>query len=142
MGMTEPLNLFNRSPNKNINMNNQTSNGSIKQICTALQSKMNLDPDHLKIALLASKASRGYNSSASLQLFLTLSSPSSHHIHPVDIVFTLFVSLFFLLTKKCSAEARHASLVFVNGAYHQLHNSTNPAQTITYTFDDRFKASV
>ncbi|PLW29216.1 hypothetical protein PCANC_27513 [Puccinia coronata f. sp. avenae] len=122
MGMTEPLNLFNRSPNNDINMNNQTSNGSIKQICTALQSNMNLDPNHLKIALLASKASLGYNSSASLQLFLTLSSLSSHHIRPVDIVLTL-----------------HASLVFANGAYHQLHNSTNPAQTITYTFDDRFK---
>jgi hypothetical protein len=75
MGLTEPLHLFNRSPNNDINMADQTSNGGIEQICAALQSKMNLDPDHLKIALLASKASLSCNSSASLQLFMTSSSP-------------------------------------------------------------------
>ncbi|PLW17940.1 hypothetical protein PCANC_10331 [Puccinia coronata f. sp. avenae] len=41
--------------------------------------------------------------------------------------------------ENCSAEARHASSVFANGVYHQLHNSTNPTPATAYTFDDRFK---
>jgi hypothetical protein len=54
MEITDPLELFNQSPDHTASLGNQATDG-IDRICSDLQGKLNLDSDHLKIALLASK---------------------------------------------------------------------------------------
>ncbi|KAA1126258.1 hypothetical protein PGTUg99_021405 [Puccinia graminis f. sp. tritici] len=80
------------------NMNNRSAPVevviTIDQLCTSLQSELKLDPDHLKIALSASK---------------------------------------------CTPEARHASIIFLNAAFHQLSMKSLDVGSTPHVFDDRFR---
>jgi hypothetical protein len=89
------------------------------QICTDLQTKFNLDPEHLKIALLASKVF--------LSLFSTALIPANEYL--VESI--AFNSLF----QQCSPAARHANLVFSNAAYHQLGETKIPASA-AYVYNE------
>ncbi|KAA1087372.1 hypothetical protein PGT21_030117 [Puccinia graminis f. sp. tritici] len=96
MEITDPNNMFAALPSYDVNMTDQSSapgaEKNVEQICSDLQSKLMLDPEHLEIALIGSKA---------------------------------------------SPEARHASLVFTNGAYHQLGNKGT--QKPSFVYDDTFR---
>ncbi|KAA1120056.1 hypothetical protein PGT21_037089 [Puccinia graminis f. sp. tritici] len=96
MEITDPNNMFASLPSYDVNMTDRSSapgaEKNVEQICSDLQSKLMLDPEHLEIALIRSKA---------------------------------------------SPEARHASLVFTNGAYHQLGNKGT--QKPSFVYDDTFR---
>jgi hypothetical protein len=63
MDLTDPLDLFNGSPPENVNTNNpHLMRVSIRYV-PYYNPKMKLDPDHLKIALVARKASLPYSPS-------------------------------------------------------------------------------
>jgi hypothetical protein len=61
MEITNPNNMFAALPSHDVNMTNQSSsshpNPNIEQICSDLQSKLKLNPEHLEIALIGSKVS-------------------------------------------------------------------------------------
>ncbi|KAA1075772.1 hypothetical protein PGTUg99_002497 [Puccinia graminis f. sp. tritici] len=90
--------MFAALPSHNVNMTNQPSssdpNPNIKQICSDLQSRLKLIPEHLEIALIRSKA---------------------------------------------TPEARHASLVFTNGVYHQINYQDNGSQKLGFAYGSTFR---
>ncbi|KAA1116639.1 hypothetical protein PGT21_021138 [Puccinia graminis f. sp. tritici] len=98
MEITDPNNMFAALPSQDVDMTNQSSsscpNTNIEQICSDLQNKLKLNPEHLAIALIGSKA---------------------------------------------PPEARHASLVFTNGAYHQINYQDNSSQKAGFAYGNTFR---
>ncbi|KAA1091011.1 hypothetical protein PGT21_020604 [Puccinia graminis f. sp. tritici] len=98
MNDIDPNNMFSPLNLADANMNNRLAPVevviTIDQLCTSLQSELKLDPDHLKIALSASK---------------------------------------------CTPEARHASIIFSNAAFHQLSMKSLDVGSTPHVFDDRFR---
>ncbi|EFP76515.2 uncharacterized protein PGTG_02956 [Puccinia graminis f. sp. tritici CRL 75-36-700-3] len=98
MEITNPNNMFAALPAHDVTMTDQSSssypNTNIEQICSDLQSKLKLNPEHLEIALIGSKA---------------------------------------------TPEARHASLVFTNGAYHQINYQDSGSQKAGFAYGSTFR---
>jgi hypothetical protein len=93
-----------------------TSEPNVDQVCSELQSKLKLDLEHLKIALLTSKVS-----------FTPIG------LHPLLISF-------LILVHQCSPTARHASIIFSIAAFSQL-GVPRPVAAATHLFDERFRVS-